>query len=317
MNPSQTADDSLHLRWPASRFYWAVLKPAVDGDPGRGAALLEELLAEELPVDVAEVHAVFVQLGERGVLACAVMIEELESLPSSVRTLGPEGLPTGLEQIVPREAVATVNLLQGLYEPACVRRARRAVWTSGLWIAAVLIMIVGIGLHVIAQADRAAAEASKRAAERAAAEALGTNGAAEEDEQQRDALGRLHDMVTRLARERGEQALEARPGDAAAVLAALLGQWPRGLPARMDSVAVGETSIRLAGSVATFDEASVLTEALKGMSGWDAEQPQVAAQGSRVSIRTTLNRAARSSRATGPMSRSADAILMVNTGGMR
>jgi len=308
MSTPDTITSPLHLRWPASRFYWVVLAPEKLGEigvvgtvPPRGT--LESRLADELPVDVAEVHAVFVSLGERGVLACAVPIADLESLPDSARTLGPDAAPASLAELVPPETVASLNLLEGLYEPACVRSARRAVWTSEMWVAAALLGIVAVGLHLRASTDRRAAIEANQAARDIASNAITTTAIGHMDEAgstgETNAIEQLSAVVTRLARGRGEPASAARPADAAIAMAGLLARWPKALETRMDSVAVGETSIRLAGSVATFDEASVLTEALKGMSGWDAEQPQVAAQGSRVSIRTTLNRAARSSRALG------------------
>lgn len=331
MSTPETTTNTLHPRWPASRFYWAVLTPAVLGDIGYVGnvpprATLETLLAEELPVDVADVHAVFVSLGERGVLACAVPVTDLESLPDSARTLGPNGVPTGLADIGPPETVASLNLLQGLYEPACVRHARQAVWTSATWIAAALIAIVGLGLHLQASADRRAAIEAQHAARRIASDAIATRAITQVDGAvntgQQNAIDQLHAVVTRISRERGDQASSARPADAAMAMAGLLSQWPKGLATRMDSLAFGETSIRLAGTVASFEDASVLTDALKAIPGWDAEQPQVTAQGNRVSIRTSLTRAARSSGTLGVMSPVVNASLpparasqRANTGG--
>ena len=331
MSTPETTTNTVHPRWPASRFYWAVLTPAVLDKAGPVGtvpprATLETLLAEELPVDVADMHAVFVSLGERGVLACSVPITDMESLPESARTLGPNGVPAGLTEIVPPETVASLNLLQGLYEPACVRHARQAVLASATWIAAALIAIVGLGLHLQASADRRAAIEAQQAAELIARDAVATSAITQMDGAvnagQQNAIDQLHAVVTRLSRERGDQASNARPADAAMAMSELLSQWPKGLATRMDSLAFGETSIRLTGSVANFDEASVLTDAFKGIPGWNAEQPQVTAQGNRVSIRTSLTRAAKTSGTLGVMSPvvnasvpSARAIQPANAGG--
>lgn len=311
MSTPETTTKILHPRWPASRFYWAVVTPAVLGNLGHVGAVppqatLETLLAEVLPVELSDVHAVFVSLGERGVLACAAPIRDLESLPESTRTLSPDGVPGGIAELVPPETVASFNLLQGMYEPASVRHARQGVWTSAAWMAAAVIAIVGLGLHLRASADRRRAMESQQAAQRIASDAIATRAITQVDGAvkagQQNALDQLHTVVSRLSRERGDQASGARPADAAVAMAALLGLWPKVLATRMDSLAFGEASIRLTGSVPSFEEASVLTDALKAVPGWNAEQPQVTAQGNRVSVRTNLTRSARSPRTVGVVS---------------
>jgi hypothetical protein len=295
-------DAEQHVRLPSSRFYWAILVPEGDAVQARACPpreVLTEMLADHIPLDVAEVHAAFVSIGECGILACALRADELDALDAKTRTLGPTDVPEAIAANVSFESISHINLLEGVYEPNCVRDARRAVTVRAVWAMAAIFAAVGVGLHVRAAQYRTAAAVSMALAERCAVDALaasGTAGEAVREQMQSDhrlaARVAQCELVSQLERERGVLAASACPPDAAGAMACVLAQWPKQLATRIESLAIGEKSIRLTGTVAKVDDASVLAEALNGVPGWVPEQPQVAAQADRVSIRASWSRVA-------------------------
>src|SRR5688572_9736838 len=112
---------SPHLRWPAERFYWAVLEAPGWARSGPIADGLRGPLADEVPTSL-DLHGACAPLGDGTVLACAAPASEIEALRATALSLTPESLPDFARG---RCDPSVLNLLTGPFEPLPVRRARR------------------------------------------------------------------------------------------------------------------------------------------------------------------------------------------------
>jgi|GEM_PF-2801906 len=313
-------DEAIHLRWPADRFYWVVIAEAPNADAAAyrdgtlDAAPFGEQIAEAVPVEPSLTHAALVGLKSGGVVACVALCADLDTLGSQVRTLRPVDAPDHLGDRVDADALDALNLLHGVYEPLVVRRARSAIHAAVWWSAAAVVTLAACGLHTRAWVDiRAAAnldDERQRLAERVLTshppEAIMRSLDAGEDRDNAtpsggrstvheslaatDAPARLETAYAVLQRERGDAVRGLRPADAGISLQALLHAWPRDLKTRIDSLTIGEASLRLSGSLDSLEDAATLTDALRSVPGWAVEQPQVSMLGDRATLRTTMLR---------------------------
>lgn len=260
------------LTWPASRFYWAELEGPPIRRPGPlppGPALLFQ---DDVPVEVAALHAVAAPLPEGRLAVCAAARSDLAELPASTIALTPESLPPHLDGrgLTPE----SFDLLVGDFEPAPLRRRR--LGTHALAAAATLLC----GLFVAAGLDRRAAhwDATAAAARGAAARLLASVAPG------RDA-GDLAAELTRLQTIRQGLAIAPPPRDASLVLASVLDAWPASVPSAPQSLSVGPAGVVL--SVAVEGEASAFLGEFRAPPGWTMEEPRLNASGrvTRLSLR--------------------------------
>jgi len=301
-------DGQIYLRWPAERFYWVLIPDRDVGLPGaprreRGplAADLAEQISEAIPIDSTLYHTTLVEVPGLGSLACVALCADLDTLDVQAQTLGPASAPSHLREMVPPGVIGQLNLLHGIYEPRIVRRARSAVTAAGLWCAAVVLGLAAVGFHVRAWSGAQARVRLLEAQDQIARQALDLHPAESlmpgRFEKQLSQAGSSTDSPARLAlaysallRERGDGIRAQRPEDAGLSLQDVLRAWPRTVETRIESLSVGESSVRLVGSVGALDDASKLTEALRTVPGWSLEQPQISMAGDRATVRTTLVR---------------------------
>ncbi|MBK7406242.1 MAG: hypothetical protein IPJ41_16960 [Phycisphaerales bacterium] len=268
------------VRLAPERFYWGVLEalslPRASGARRRG---LGYLLESVLPVPIETVHAVYLDLDDGRVLACAVDRAALEgSEPALV--FGPRELPACVGALTGVDAEA-INLLVGEYEPPGVRRARRRT------VLLIACAIFGSSLALLAgQARRASRwdEAALRATE---------------------ATGSLYSQVlppstsalppsARLTAEL--RALDrTRPGTPAAgpreitpTLAGLLASWPADLQARTDALSAAPGSITLTVRLPEQADAERLERELRPPAGWRLGQPDVQRDRDGLTVRVRL-----------------------------
>ncbi|HMN39727.1 MAG TPA: hypothetical protein PKE29_02710 [Phycisphaerales bacterium] len=248
--------------WPPECFYWAELDAC--GWSGRGPlppGLLAPL-AEQLPVELADVHPVAARLDTDRVLICAVPRAALAELDASMLELKPAALPPGTGA---GASVNDLNLLVGEFEPApvrAVRRARHAHFALTLLFCAALLAAGLVRRGVCASAAGAAAARAS-------------------DEILRSAPEHRDDALARNARAMQAIADAARrvrpPTDASPALAELLKSWPTSVPSKPQSISITPDGISL--SVVLDGDAAPLLAAFKPPPGYVIDEPRLSSAG--------------------------------------
>jgi hypothetical protein len=270
-------DDS-HARWPADRFYWAVLDGSVlGGAPVRGQRRRQRLgylFESVLPgIPIESVHAVYERLpgdGER-YLACGTTQSELaRGVSPGTVTLAPSSVPAFVAEDVD---AGGLNLLVGPFAPRPVRRLRRRQ---------VMVALAGVvlcGASVTVGLERRVSALRREAADVAAAEqqvyelvlgpaaqaSIGTSFPPER---------RLVAELRRLEETRSDVAPVQETADCTLALAGLLALWPGDVAVRAESVAVEPAAITIQGQVTAMSDAQRLADALEPLAGWTIGQPQ-------------------------------------------
>ena len=273
--------NELHVRWPAERFYWAVL----DGSPLPGASWLAGrrrlkqlgyLFENVIPgVAIEEIQAVYRQLPSSGrrYLACGVPRERLrEELDAQAVTLAPESMPSFIEE--PLDP-AELNLLTGPFLPQAIRTARRRLLPAAALLLAACSALLTLGLERRVRATEAEAQAVLAAWAAILQEVLGA-GALQAGSQPPQL--RLTAELRQLEQTRRDDPVANDIVDCAVVLGRLLSLWPSDLSTRTESIAVAPESLSLRATVANMADAQRLADALRPLSGWQLEQPQSEAQ---------------------------------------
>jgi hypothetical protein len=257
-----------HLTWPTDRFYWTL----VEGAAWRGSGPLPPgvlgLAEDDIPEAIDNLHAVGVPT-EQGVLVCAARRNELQALDDAVLSLRPAACPI---QSVDAEKF---NLLVGVFEPRCIRRARikrHAVAASALLLC---------GLSVTTGLSRRGSFWNEQAvrAERA------WMAAATEQSPDAPSSTILLDLQ-RLAGTLESTAALAPPQDATAEMATLLEHWPARVTSKPQSIAIrgGVVSV----SVLVEDAAAFLA-AITLPNGWSMDQPMLNSAGNLTRLSLTFH----------------------------
>jgi len=270
------------VRWPASRFYWAVLD--VGSLPKARRATTEQLgylLEPFLPEPLEAVHATFVRVSPAAFVACVLPVRVLEKeVPPEMTTLGPESAPS----FVPPIDVSRIDLLTGRFEPAALRRARRR-WTAQVAaIAALALGMVICGLERRVAALEARRTEIAKESETVFRESLGYRDGRLPAELQLEAELRS----LRVTRRSDVPVVAAR--DASVELSRVLAAWPEGAPARTESLDVGPDGMQLRAQVATNDDAQRLAQALAAVPTWRLELPGVQPTSGGVELRLQWTR---------------------------
>jgi hypothetical protein len=248
-----------HVRWPAQRFYWAALEAPNWRRTGVLPLGLRPAFEDEVPAPGEDLHAVCTPLGDGRIVVCAARRDELARLAPGTLSLCPESLPPGLD--APMD-LSALNLLVGAFEPPAHRRARArrhitaalGVMLCCLLLAAGLVRRAEHQRHLAAEARSAAAALLAQVAPQARPEALTFELAA----------------LRRLAEQNQRTRL---PPDVSLPLAELLRNWPAGVPARPQSLAIGSSGLTMA--VLVDGDPVPFLQALEAPSGWMFDQPRL------------------------------------------
>lgn len=280
-------------RWPADQFYWASFD-ASDVAP-RGRARHQQLmyrLEEFLPVEAESVHAVFIRLEGTRVLAIAAGRSRLgEAAEGGAEVVRPESLPTFVQEQLPAEIsldglLQSINLLSGPCEPQRVITLRRRLAWSLATSISVIAMLIGAGALRRANTLDHAAEESRARVDSVIVKALG-------ERSTQSSLPPSLQLVAQLRRL--EQLADGQGGatrpDVALELAAVLGAWPAAVPLRLDGLLVSGDSASIRWRSTSAVEVQPVVDALSGLQGWSAEQPQLRTQGAESQASLVLRRA--------------------------
>lgn len=273
------------VRWPADRFYWAVLDAsllprAARRDPERLGYLFEPLV----PCELEDLHAVYVPGADGRVVACAAERAALdETVEGGATALGPDAVPDCVDATLDP---AAINLLTGEYEPEAARSLRRTANRALLLssVAALLVLSLGFERRADALADQAA---TVRASELAlATEVLGSDAS-------RSALPislQIESELRSLRRTRSSDVPIDRLPDASLELSGLLSLWPGDLHVETDSIHVTPESIHVQSRVGTTDDAQTLASTLSTLEGWTSGTPTIRARSGEVRTSVQLRR---------------------------
>jgi hypothetical protein len=279
-----THAESTHqvLRWPANRFYWAIVEERNLRTHVRiGAA---SYLAEPIfPVPLEQLQVTAAPLDDGRVLVCGLDKSSLESVDrATVVALYPEQPPPMIEG-VGNAAIGRLNMLRGCYLPRTIRTARFHLILIGAiaLVAVATLLCTGLSNRTSHLMDQIA-----RSRERIA-------------ETQRTVLGHSnnrHDQPPELrftAELRRLQQTRSVPpialADATATLQLLLACWPENLHTTTELMSITATSITVRFEIPSA-ELSALEESLQNLDGWQRQQPEITNRGdlAMIAIRFVL-----------------------------
>ena len=282
-----TSHDVQHLRWPAERFYWAILDtlpmPAtVRSRRERLGYLFESVLPG---VAIEEVQTVYQRLpdGAKRVLACGLPKNELrDDVDAAAVTLTPDAAPGFLEGSVD---LARLNLLSGSFLPQPVRHLRRRWLLHVCLLLTFCAALLVVGLERRNSLHRRTINDLTATHDTIIKQVLGSDvplpgtgvipGAGEL---------RLIAQRRRLEQTRSDDLPISEVGNASAILARLLASWPQDLHTQTQSISIASSSITVRASLPTMADAQRLVDAFTSMNGWRLQQPQSEAQRDRVDV---------------------------------
>ena len=266
-------DTDTCIRWPAERFYWAVIDGL--GWTGRGELPpgLSPLLADEVPTPVEDLHAVASPLSQDGrVVVCACPRQLLIALDPRVTSLCPESIPSVLDSSIEPDRL---NLLVGDLEPAPLRAARRRRHFH-----AAATIFIGASLAALGLARRTHSANAHAADAARAGDALLHQLAP--DHRESTAESRVRAMKSIAARAR-----QTTPStDAAHAFEKFLHSWPASTSAQVQSVSVGPDGISF--GVVTEKDPAGFIKSFKAPDGFTLDEPRLAAAGTVTRINLHL-----------------------------
>ena len=290
-----TADRALRLRWPAERFYWAVLDAsALSGAtmrPGLFSRQLGYLFEGVLPgMTIEQVHAVYQPLpggdGQRQYLACGLARDVIENtVAAEALTLSPASVPSFVGADVEPDGF---NLLTGSFLPAAIRALQRRWLLSLGVIGAICVALLVVGLELRVRATRVQIDRVSAARDAAFVEALGSQALAS------GVLPpelRLITELRLLSQTRQADPALVDVADGSRTLAALLAQWPADVRTATESISIAPDSITIRAQVPTMADAQRLADALRDLVGWQLVQPQSEARRDHVIVTLHLKAA--------------------------
>lgn len=276
------------LRWPAHRFWWAILEAELppsrrdrNARPLSPGLLLA--LEPELPIPIDEVHAVDLPLWDGRVLACAAARDDLAALSAHVVSLTPTSVPEFLHDEVPADVARRLNVLVGEFAPAPLRaRSRRthalAAITGSLLVAAACLGLIRRAQHWSALADTDDARIAETLRTASSLLPPGSTGFMGDGDLRGESKGTLDpDRLALVVQRQRAVALRQKtlqaPRDAATDLAAILAAWPSTKGTQVHSINITLVDASLALSV-EGDPAPLLASFVPP-AGWRMDEPRL------------------------------------------
>lgn len=301
-----------HVRWPANRFFWAVIDasslvdipgvvlPVARGIRSRRAQQLGYLFERSLPgLAIDDVHARYQPMNggqQYTYLACGLLKSTLErDIDPQTISLTPETLPIFAEVSDPRIEPDTFNLLTEAYEPLAIQRSRRR-WVTV--IAVFMFICAGLGAGGLARRSAALAATTASIDHQAATLIEDTLGSATGSAARIPSSLRLTGELRRL-----EQTRTPAPGspetsntygsastvdDVTGTLTAVLQRWPGDLHVQAESLSLTSSSITIRAQVPSMTDAQRFADALIGIPGWRLTQPRSDARRGHVDVTLRL-----------------------------
>lgn len=267
---------------PSGTCYWALLRPeslprarnGTGSDLGVAREYLDALLAEDLPVSIDDVHAVYVRASDATVIACAIGRDQLHGLKGDALHLTPDALPT----FVAGHAIEidSLNLLVGDFEPVPLARERGHARLIAAAASVALCVLASVGLLRRANSLRQEIAANDSLAVSTARVAIANASSTSGDTARPNDIGvgnALFHMRETLASLRATRSIDPSTSpDAIAPLASLLSEMPHTESLRTDSLSVTPGTISL--NLATDHDPQALLANLSAPSGFTMTEPR-------------------------------------------
>jgi hypothetical protein len=275
---TSTLDASAALQWPADRFYWVVLDRQDSLSATPTVIELQESLQDDLPCAASDLAFTVNSMSSDHLLVCGVPKELLGSLPPHIIHCGPASFPEWLKtshsENLPQ--LGEINFLTGPFTPPFIRRHQRhrALWLSGLTLAATLLL--AIGLHRRANHAESLAGKYQSQLKAVASQTLGTPVTAS---QAADLLKVRLDRNEILQRAGTQTSV-----DIGSVTAQFLAGWPSDLPETPRVEILSASRDQLSLSITTPGDPQELITRLKPPTGWKLLEPRLSARGTSTQI---------------------------------
>lgn len=285
MTVPQTSLTAHAVSLPSERFYWALieLNEPLSERPWRArwdfSRRREELLyrfEEVIPIPIEEVHAVFLPVDQRRILACGMERDILQRYRlKDILELGPQSVPECLTESGITEL--KLNLLSGPMTPPALTTSRRRWISAACWWLCVGVLALSLGLMRRASANFVFAKGLSAQAHSLIHDSL-VDGRLTVDSGSGSLPPELQltAELRRLRQTRGQR-VAAMPmvADACESLIALLQAWPRMGHLRTEFIGVTPATLSLAGVADDSAAASQWSQAFASIPGWRLEQPEV------------------------------------------
>jgi len=241
------------IRWPAERFYWAVIDGVDLRRPGVLPPGLAAIAADDIPVDIDTLHAIGAATQVGRILVCAAERTALEGLGPDVVSLTPAAAPPSIGA-----DAAELELLVGRFEPRSVRARRTRRHASRAATVLACCVLIAIGLSRRAESDRGVAHAASDARAELLSEAGIPAG----------------ELKRRVGEARALEASRASaPRDVTADLASLLRLWPDTSDASVESVSFSDG--RVLASVSLDSDPGAFLADFTLPPGWRLQEPRL------------------------------------------
>lgn len=274
--PTPREAQSRFITLPPERFFWSVIEIApLPARSRRDPRSLGYVFENALPLSLERVHAVYAPLDGDRVLACGLLIDELQAQVQEhpgMLALTPAEATEFLD--VEPEVLASLNLCTGAFEPKPLRSARRrfALIASALWFAIVGLLLAGLERRIASQDQYADSLAQAR--QQVIQQALGSPAPPGAQPPELRFIAELRTLrQTRRQQPLADNASEVT--DAIDSLASLAQLWPRQLNILTESLTITPTTMTLRAAVPNSGDVQHLADALAPIEGWQSQQPQV------------------------------------------
>jgi len=271
MKGTETRPDSPHIRWPADRFYWAIVDRVPAGVHGRGRARDEAvrfLFEHVTPVPVDDLAIAVQKIGHGNDgpwLVCGVeRVRLAESVTPATVSLTPAEIPAFLSKaghVNPK----SLNVLTGADAPPAVQRVVRStqqICMIGLILGAGLL---AVGLELRTAHLRSLRDEMSAAREQIIETVFGDTASPLPPELRLTAEIRALDRAP----------VTVRDTDAARTMEGMFEHWPDQRSIRVYGLTVTSQMIAIEAQCDNVQSAQDLVTSLRGMPGWRAESPSI------------------------------------------
>jgi len=270
------------LQWPADRFYWVVLDRQASLSATPSLIELQELVQDDLPCSASDLALTAIAVSHEHLLVCGIPKELFADLPSHIVHCGPASFPEWLKtsHLSNLPQLGEINFLTGPFTPPLLRnhQRRRALWLSGMTLAATLFLT--IGMHRRVSHAESLARQHQSELESLASQTLGTPVTTS---QAASLLQARLDRSEILQRGATQASL-----DLGSVTAQFLTGWPSDLTEAPRVEILSASRDQLSLSVTTPGDPQELITRLKPPTGWKLLEPRLSARGTSTHIQLEL-----------------------------
>ncbi|MCH8825286.1 MAG: hypothetical protein IH984_17455 [Planctomycetes bacterium] len=284
---ASTDQQHKHLKWPSSRFYWAILDASCINNSHmrslrRKSQQLGYIFESYLPaVAIEDIQAVYRPLSSNvnHYVACGLPKELLDDgLDPKAITLTPSELPSFIDQDCDP---FQLNLLTDEYQPKILRQLHRrsTLLVCGIITICTILLIVGLERRTNAALKQIETlhDSQTKLLEQVFDSGSNIPGALP------GAL-RITAELRRLQQTRSGDRVSTEINASSLLLANLLSLWPGNIHVQTESISITQTSITIRAKVPTMADVQQFADALAPLPSWQLKQPQSKANHDHIDV---------------------------------